>query len=174
MAPMNAAEIVNLLAIHVQECHLPIQRYIADPDRSPMQLPSMLERIQGLISDLRNGIHHIVPSSVYALHLQSSFELQDQLVALEAGYSTLTTGTEPAIPRLQRGPKSIPEDQLRELMMLEYTDPEIADIFSVCTKTIQRARKGLGLLRRALLHSTTDARLAEVSNYTRSHLNDQC
>lgn len=160
----TAAKIVHFLAIHVHEWHLPIQRYIADPDRNRMHLPMMLQRIQCLMDDLRHNIHHIIPRSVYAIHLQSSFELQGQLVALESGYSTLPKTVGSTADRLQRGPESIPDDQLRQLMVLEYTDGEIAEIFGGSTKTIQRRRKGIGLLRRAFLHSTTDARLTEVSD----------
>jgi hypothetical protein len=71
-APINAAEIVNLLAIPVQEWHFPIQRYMADPARNRMHLPMMLKQMQCLIDDLRHNIHHIIPSSVYGIYLQSS------------------------------------------------------------------------------------------------------
>lgn len=82
-----------------------------------------------MIVDLRNDIHHIVPNSVYALHLQSLFELQNQLVALEGGYSTLITGTETTTPGSQRGCESIPDDQLRKLIKLEYMHPEIENLW---------------------------------------------
>jgi hypothetical protein len=120
MTPINAAEVVNLLAIHVQEWHLPTQRYIANPDRGRIHLPMIvLERIQCLIYDLQHNIHHIIPGSVYAAHIQSSFELRDQLVALESGYLTLTKTIGSTADRLQPGPESISDDQLRGLMKLE-------------------------------------------------------
>jgi hypothetical protein len=162
MVSMTAAKLVNFLAIHVQEWHPPIQRYIAVPDSNRMRLLMILERIQCLIDDLRDNIHQIIPSSVYAIHLQISLEVRVQLVSLESGYSPLTKTVGSTA---DRRPKSIPDDQLRELMTLKYTDGEIAEIFGGSTKTIQRRRKGIGLLRPAFLHSTTDARLAEVIDF---------
>jgi hypothetical protein len=99
--------------------------------------------------------------------LQASFDLQDRLVAIERGFTSglaPTTDVARVISRKDRAPGAIPRKGLKGMLALEYTDKEIGDWFGCSAKTVYRRRRRLGLLRRALMHSTTDAMLARVSH----------
>jgi hypothetical protein len=181
---MDAAEAIQLLAVEVGEMHLEARRYIAaGPGRNPFQLPEELQRIRGLMDDLQPQAHRLVPQNVYAHHLQNTRDIETQLLAIENGFARrlqpLRRGEgeeeQEEIEDQNEGEEEwevdnggrmrrddIPEDDLRELLDMEYTDVKIAEIYGCHPRTVARRLRDLRIWRRALLNSTTDEALAEV------------
>lgn len=160
---MDVAAAVNELALQVHEVHLSPLRYIADPERDPLQLPVELGTMRGLIHRLQTKVHGMVPHNIYAHHLQQSYDIEAQLRALEDGLVKLQARGEIVNrTRAQRAPGAIPEDELQHLFDIDMTDKEIAELYGCSPRTVYRRRKSLGMLRRAAMPAMTDRRLAQV------------
>ena len=161
---MDIAAVVNDLAVQVHEIHLSPLRFLADPNRDPLQLPVELETIRRLIHGLRTRVHGLVPHDIFAHHLQQSYDIEARLRALEDGLVELPAPEErDNRTRAQRAPDAIPEDELRHLFDSDMPDKQIAEFYGCSARTVARRRGELFMPRRAAMHATTDQRLAEVS-----------
>ncbi|KAJ9094916.1 hypothetical protein QFC20_006775 [Naganishia adeliensis] len=159
---MDVENVVNEIAVQVQEIHLSPLRYLADPERDPLQLPIELETIRRLINGLRTKVYGMVPQGVFADHLQQSYDIETQLRALEDGLVELPAREERENrTRAQRAPDAIAEDDLRHLLDSGMTDIQIGSFFGLSARTVARRRGRLHLERRAAMHAMTDQRLAE-------------
>ncbi|KAJ9102320.1 hypothetical protein QFC20_005013 [Naganishia adeliensis] len=134
---MDVANVVNELAVQVQRIHLSPLRYLAEPERDPLQLPIELGTIRRLIKGLRAKVHGMVPQGVFAHHLQQSYDIETQLRALEDALVEIPAREENENrTRAQRAPDAIPKDDPRYLLASDMTDIQIGSFFALSARTV--------------------------------------
>lgn len=156
---MDAFTATHHLASRVQEIHLLTQAYLGNLDRNPLHLTAYLASIRNLLKDLQDNVLGRVPDAVFATHWQNTVHLEEALLALEAGYVRNAAGE----GLLRDALVNIDEEELRNMVDLEFTDKEVAQLLHCSVKTVYRKRKQLGLKKYALQHTTPDDILKQVS-----------
>lgn len=147
---MDPLQVVTAVSSYIQERQLPVNRYLADPNRHPLELPDHVESMNLLLSRLAEIVLGRVPLPAYAGHYHSTLRLIESLEALKEGFSQ-------DLPALAQGStlrRDITKGNLQEMMKAKMTDAQIGIAFGCSAKTIYRRHFELNLHRRALMKST--------------------
>lgn len=68
---MDTISLVTAVAAYVQERQLPVNQYLADPQRHPIDLPDHTEAMQQLLAQLAEVVLGRIPLPAYATHYHS-------------------------------------------------------------------------------------------------------
>ncbi|KAJ9091560.1 hypothetical protein QFC21_007185 [Naganishia friedmannii] len=163
---MDVLTLLTAVAAYVQENQLPVNQYLSNTDRDPLDLPDYMESMQRLLADLSEAVLGRIPLTAYKSHYYATLRLIENLESLEEGFSrNLSSVTQGATSR-----HDISKEMLVEFMKAKMTDAQIGRNFGCRAKTIYRRRLELSLHRRALMKSTPEEVLKEVAKFSLYHV----
>jgi DNA-binding CsgD family transcriptional regulator len=151
-SPLDAYSATNAIALQIRKVQDGPIEYLACARRDPLLLTFHLKTIRALLSDLSKHIYRKIPQSIYSHHYRTTERIEEQLVALQGGFSTITD--DPAKVSIRGKRSHIPVEDLKRLMKIGYTDKEIGRRFRCDKRTVYRRRLRLGLFRQAYMNST--------------------
>jgi hypothetical protein len=76
---MNPLQLVTAVSAYVQDCQLPVNRYLADASRRPGDLPDRVEFANLLLSQLAEVVLNRIAQPAYAGHYYSTLRLIETL-----------------------------------------------------------------------------------------------
>ncbi|KAI5448857.1 hypothetical protein NCC49_006065 [Naganishia albida] len=158
--------LVTAINTYVQSVQLPVNLYLSNPQRDPLELPAHQQMMAQLANWLRSDIYRRFPMHIYQGHYNSTRDLQEHLRSIEAGFSESLDNQ----PGLVTSRHEIPALLLQELIRSKVNGTRIAAMLGVSTKTVERRLDDLGIHRRADLLSTSDE---DLKSHVIAYLYDQ-
>lgn len=109
---MDVFTMLTAVAAYVQQNQLPVNQYLSNINRHPLELPDHMESMQRLLADLSEAVLGRIPLTVYKSHYYATLRLIEILESLEEGFSrNLSSVTQGATSR-----HDISKEMLQELM----------------------------------------------------------
>jgi hypothetical protein len=79
--------LINAIALQIRKVQNGPIEYLACARRDPLLLTFHLKTIRALLSDLSKHIYRKIPQSIYSHHYRTAERIEEQLVALQGGFT---------------------------------------------------------------------------------------